>query len=259
MAGPRAVLLDLWHTIVWLEPEEEERFMGAQIDAVSRVLEGWPRSPRGRHPPLRDPRRAAEQVRAEGVEAAARGVSVPPGVQAVHAARLMGRRARPLEWTRALESLVASTRFHLCPGVLDALEELRRQHFLLGVVSNTIGEPGEAWQALLDRMGVGSLIDAWAFSDQLPWTKPAPQIFLHCLGTLSVPPDRAVHVGDGWTDIAGARAARLRAGVLYTGAQTYGETYRKLFAPSRPELEEAEYRFREWPEFPALAEQLLPT
>ncbi|MGA7861461.1 MAG: HAD family hydrolase [Thermoplasmata archaeon] len=257
MAEHRAVLLDLWHTLAYLEPAEEEWYMDAQLDTMAHVFEQSPGSPRGRHPPLRDARRAAEEVRGEAVAAAADGISTPLAVQALHAARRLGRVARPLELSQALAALVDKTPLHLSPGALEALADLQERHFRLGVVSNIIGEPGEAWQRKLDRAGVGKYIEAWAFSDQLPWTKPAPEIFWHCLGMLETGREQAVHVGDGWSDLAGARAAGLRAGILYTGEQRYGTSYGRLFAPERPELAEAEFRINRFAELPGLAEKLL--
>ncbi|MGC2289490.1 MAG: HAD-IA family hydrolase, partial [Thermoplasmata archaeon] len=114
-----------------------------------------------------------------------------------------------------------------------------------------------ALQQRLDCAGVGGYIEAWAFSDQLPWTKPAPEIFWHCLGMLSTRRERAVHVGDGWVDIAGARAAGLRAGILYSGERRYGETYGRLIGPDRPELRDVEFRIDQFALLPELVETLL--
>lgn len=258
MAESRAVLLDLWHTLVYLEPDVEERYMADQLETLARVFESWPRSPRGRHPALRDAHRAAEEIRDNVVAAAARGLSTPLAVQALHAARRMGRAARPLELTQALASLVERTPYHVSPGVREALAALQDRHVRLGVISNTLGEPGEAWQRHLERAGIASYIEAWAFSDQLPWTKPAPEIFWHCLGMLSTRPERAVHVGDGWFDLVGARAAGLRAGVLFTGAQGYSASYARTIGAHRPELAEAEYRIAHFAQLPPLVDSLLP-
>jgi HAD superfamily hydrolase (TIGR01549 family) len=257
MPGTRAVLLDLWHTLAYLEPSEEERYMAAQLDTMARLFGEWPRSPRGRHPPIRDPHRAAEEVRAEAVAAAARGVTTPFAVQALHGARRLGRMARPIEYTQALASLAEATPLRITPGAVETLATLHERHFRLGLVSNTIGEPGEVWQRKLERAGVGERIEAWAFSDQLPWTKPAPEIFWHCLGMLAVHRERAVHVGDSWSDIAGARAAGLRAGILFTGEQKYGESYAHFFASTHPEPPDAGPRISRLVELPDLAEKLL--
>ncbi len=258
MGGSRAVLLDLWHTLEFLPPDAEEEYMLAQLDTMARVVASWPRSPRARHPVLRDPRRAVAEAQAEAAEASRRGISIPLTVQGMHAARRLGRTAQPLELVRAIVELLDRTAFELTPGALDALSSLRTEGFRIGVISNTVGEPGEALQRHLERVGIGQFVDAWAFSDQLPWTKPAPEIFWHCLGVLGVSRDRAIHVGDGWSDLVGAQAAGLRAGVLFTGAQNYGARYRQVFAPPAPELETAEYRIPALSELPGLARQLLP-
>ncbi len=258
MREPRAVLLDLWHTLVYLEPAEEERYMADQLETMVRVFEQWPPSPRGRHPPTHDPRQAAEEVRAEVVAAARGGVSIPLATQALHGARRLGRAVRPLEYSQALAALVERTPFRPCPGVPETLATLRNREYRLGVVSNALGEPGESLQQQLDRAGIGSYIEAWAFSDQLPWTKPAPEIFWHCLGMLETRRERAVHVGDGWADIVGARAAGLRAGILYTGEQRYGATYGRLLNPPRSESPDAEFRIDRFEELTGLADRLLP-
>jgi FMN phosphatase YigB (HAD superfamily) len=258
MTASRAVLFDVWHTLVFLEPNDEERYMTAQLETMARVFEHWPPSPRGRHPSIHDARQAAEEVRTEAVEAAGRGVSIPLSVQALHAAHRLGRMARPLELSQALTGLVAQTPFRLCAGAVETLVELQERHFRLGVISNTIGEPGEALQQQLDRLGIGPYVEAWAFSNQLPWTKPAPEIFWHCLGMLSTRPERAIHVGDGWFDLVGAQAAGLRAAVLFTGERNYGETYGRLIGAKRPELDHVEFRVDRLTAIPPLADRLLP-
>jgi HAD superfamily hydrolase (TIGR01549 family) len=255
---PRAVTLDVWHTLLYLEPSDEEEYIARQLEIRTRLLESWPRSARGRHPPLRDPRRAASEAFEEAVASSHRGVAIPLATQATHAARRLGRIARPLELARALSELVDRTNFRVSPGAIEMLERLEGVGVRRGVVSNTVGEPGESLQRVLDRRGLGSLIEASAFSDQLPWTKPAPEIFWHCLGMLSTPRERAIHVGDSWFDLAGARAAGLRAGVLYTGQQAYAERYLRLFGAPREELPEAEFRVDRLTAIPDLLDRLLP-
>jgi FMN phosphatase YigB (HAD superfamily) len=257
MPETRAVLLDVWHTLIYMEPADEERYMAAQIDTMAKVLDGWPPSPRGRHPPLHDARKAAEEIRGQAVAAAARGVSTPLAVQALHAARRLGRQVRALELSQALAALVERTPFLLSPGALGMLEELRDRRFRLGVVSNAIGEPGDAVQQVLERAGAGRYIEAWAFSDQLPWTKPAPEIFWHGLGMLETRRERAVHVGDAWADLAGARAAGLRAGILYTGEQNYGATYGRFLTPEKLGSFDVEFQIDKLAALPTLAETLL--
>lgn len=255
---PRAVTLDVWHTLVYLAPAAEEEYLERQLEARTRVLEGWPRSPRARHPPLRDARRAASEAFDEAVRLSHQGRAMSLTTQAIHAARRSGRTARPLDLARALAELVERTEFRASPGAVEMLERLEARGVRRGVVSNTVGEPGEALQRVLDRLGLGRYIEAWAFSDQLPWSKPAPEIFWHCLGALGTGRERAVHVGDGWFDLVGARAAGLRAGIWYTGQQNYGERYRRLFGGDGPPRGGGELRVDRLAEIPDLVDTLLP-
>jgi HAD superfamily hydrolase (TIGR01549 family) len=255
---PRAVTLDVWHTLLYLEPSDEEEYLARQLETRARLLESWPRSPKSRHPPIRDPRRAAAEAFEEAVNHSHRGITLSLATQATHAARRLGRVARPLELARGLAEVVERTNFQVSPGAIEMLERLEAMGIRRGVVSNTVGEPGESVQRILDRQGLGEYIEAWAFSDQLPWTKPAPEIFWHCLGMLSTRRERAVHVGDGRFDMLGARAAGLRAGILYTGLREYGERYRQLFGAPPDELEGTEYRIDRLNSVPDLVKTLLP-
>ncbi len=254
----RGVTFDVWHTLVFLEPTEEEDYLRRQEETVAAVIAGWPRSPRARHPPTRDPRAAARFVFEEAAMSARKGISRSISSQAVRAGRLLGRIARPQEYARALDELVERTEFRICSHAQETLTALHESGARIGVVSNTVGEPGGAIQRLLERSGLGDQIGSWAFSDQLPWTKPAPEIFWHCLRAMGIRPEQAVHVGDGPSDLVGARRADLRAGILYTGARQYSPRYQQLFAPESTEIVEAEFRIDSLAELPDLIDRLLP-
>jgi HAD superfamily hydrolase (TIGR01549 family) len=252
-----AVTFDVWFTLLSLEPAEEEAYLERLEEAAAEVVGSWRRSPRARHPRHPDPRVAARSALLEAVQASRAGRSISLADQAIRAARLAGRVSRPLDFPRALEEVAQRTKFRVEPSAARVLGELAAQGLRIGVISNTIGEPGEVVQRALDRAGLSRWISGWAFSDQLPWTKPAPEIFHHCLRVLRVPPTGAIHVGDGASDIAGARAAGFRASVLYTGLQNYSPTYRRLYASSDPRQEHPDRTIRRLEEVPAIARELL--
>jgi len=253
---PRLLSLDLWHTLVYLEPEAEEAYMRAQVDLASTVLAAAPRVAAGS--PAKDPdlRSVFEEVYARAVAASQQGRSVSPALQIEQAGARCGRVPDPQAYLDGLRDLVGRTRFRPAPAALDVLAGLRRDGWTTAVISNTVGEPGAALRPVLERMGVDRLVDAFVFSDEGPWTKPAPEIFREALDRLGVGPDHTVHVGDGWVDIEGARRARLRAGILYTGLQRYGARYRELFLPTGWSEPVTPYRFASWPELPGLLAQL---
>jgi HAD superfamily hydrolase (TIGR01509 family) len=249
--------LDLWHTLLYLEPEAEEAYMRAQVDLAVSVLGSAPGVAGGPGTDPADLRRAFETVYASAVVSSQGGRSVTPAAQIAEAGQATGRAPDPERYVDGLCELVARTQFLPAPGAGEVLRELREAGWATAVVSNTVGEPGRALRPVLHRMGFDELVDAWVFSDEHPWTKPAPQIFHEAVDRLGARPDRTIHVGDGWVDIEGARRAQLRAGVLYTGLQRYGRRYRELFLPAGWSEPEAEYRVRSWPEIPGTLSSIL--
>lgn len=255
--GARLLSLDLWHTLVYLEPEAEEAYMRAQVDLATSILAEAPFAGGGAPPELAGLRAAFEEVYAGAVAASQEGHSVGPAVQIQQAGARTGTLPDPTEYLDGLRELVSRTPFRLAPHALETVRRLREDGWATAVVSNTVGEPGEALRPVLGRLGVEPLVDAFVFSDEGEWTKPSPEIFREALERLGVPPGRTVHVGDGWVDIEGARRARLRAGVLYTGLQRYGQMYRRLFLPEGWSNPETPYRIQSWPELPGLLSGIL--
>ena len=253
----RLLSLDLWHTLLYLEPEAEEAYMRAQVDLAVSVLRAAHCSAGSTPVAPGELRRAFEAVYASAVVASQDGRSVTPSDQIAEAGRATGRAPDPERYVDGLCELVARTRFLPAPGAAEVLDELRSDGWATAVVSNTVGEPGKALRPVLSRMGFDTRVDAWVFSDEHPWTKPAPQIFREAIDRLGATPGRTVHVGDGWVDIEGARRASLRAGVLYTGLQRYGRWYRELFLPAGWSEPETQYRVQSWAEVPGTLESIL--
>jgi REG-2-like HAD superfamily hydrolase len=114
------------------------------------------------------------------------------------AAELFHRFATPEAWEV----------FPEVPGVLAAL---RDRGLRLGVVSN--------WDPrlpdLLESLGLAQSFDAIVYSSEVGVEKPDPRIFRSALDRLGVPPEAALHVGDGKVeDAEGAAAAGLHALLL---------------------------------------------
>ena len=250
----RALTVDLWHTLAYLEPEEEERYMREQVDLAASLLRRAP--PGSGSPPEPDPRRTFEAVYAEAVAASQQGRSVTPSAQIEEAARRLGRSVDPAEYLDGMAGLVATMAFRPAPGALAALRSVRESGWACAVISNTVGEPGETLRPVLHQMGYDDVVDAYVFSDEQRWTKPAPEIFAEALRQVGAQAARSVHVGDGWVDIEGARRAGYRAAVLFTGLQRYGERYRRLFLPDGWEAPETSYRIGSWAELLPLLERL---
>jgi putative hydrolase of the HAD superfamily len=104
-------------------------------------------------------------------------------------------------------------------GLEETLSELKRRGVRTGIVCDVGFTSGEQLRAFLDRCGLLTLFEGWAFSDEVGVYKPDPAIFARALRSLGdVPAERALHIGDlRRTDIAGARAIGMTS-VRYRGA-----------------------------------------
>jgi HAD superfamily hydrolase (TIGR01509 family) len=95
--------------------------------------------------------------------------------------------------------------------VLDTLDRLRADGKRLGLVSNITLLPRLVREDL-DRMGLGSRLDATVFSSEVGVRKPDPRIFREALGRLGSDSAETVFVGDRlYDDISGAQAVGMRA------------------------------------------------
>jgi putative hydrolase of the HAD superfamily len=106
------------------------------------------------------------------------------------------------------DELVASIRFASFPDAAPALRDLRAVGSRLVCVSN--------WdcslRSVLDRVGLGDLLDGAVSSAEAGHRKPDPAIFEKALELAGVGPDQALHVGDTPDeDVEGARGAGIRA------------------------------------------------
>ena len=113
---------------------------------------------------------------------------------------------RELGRTVSVEQLLASIRFRAYPDAAPALGELRDRGLTLVCVSNwDISLTG-----VLERCGLGGLLDGVVASATAGARKPDPAIFAVALELAGCAPGEALHVGDTPTeDAAGAAAAGI--------------------------------------------------
>ncbi|MCI4336471.1 MAG: HAD family hydrolase [Thermoplasmata archaeon] len=253
-----AITIDLWHTLIYLEPAAEEAYMDAQAGLAAHALAI---APRGEGSPTLSEKELAgvfEDFLAEAVAEAARGRTVTVVEQLARAGQSTGRAPDAGAYLVALEEMVNGTPFLTAPGAEEMLGALHDDGYRLGVISNTVGEPGRFLRPVLHGLGLDRSIDALVFSDEHPWTKPAPEIFHAALTELGQSASAAVHVGDGWSDIEGSRRAGYRASILYSGLQEYGPKYRALFAAAPTEGSRPNHVVSRLAEIRPLVHRLLP-
>jgi putative hydrolase of the HAD superfamily len=158
-----------------------------------------------------------------------------PGREAEAAAALHA--AAEEVWTRAREEHRSSTLVEICTmaglaydeahfvdyrqfwehatitdeDVLPLFSRLKVDGLKVGVLSNTVWTR-EWHEEFFRRDGVLDLLDGAVYTSEVPWTKPAPEVFLAAMRTVGVEdPARCVFVGDRlFEDVWGAGNAGMR-------------------------------------------------
>jgi putative hydrolase of the HAD superfamily len=182
----RAVIFDLWQTLVPWNLDEANRFYTRMADTVGaepeRFKEAWFAGRRKREVgPI------AEHLH---------GLFGELGIERDVDELLAMRR----EWTK--RSLVPR------PEAVPTLDELRRRGHLLGMISVCAQEVSQVW----DETPFGGKFDATVFSCDVGVAKPDPRIYEIACERLGVEPGDCLFVGDGANDeLPGAERAGMAA------------------------------------------------
>ena len=197
----RAVIFDLWQTLVPWNLDEANRFYNRMAEAVgvesTRFREvGLAGRPSREMGPM------ADHLRALFVEL---------GVEGDVDELLTMRR----EWTK--QSLVPR------PDALATLEELRQRGHRLGLISVCSQEVPEVWE----ETPFAGALDALVFSCDVGISKPDPRIYEIACERLDIEPGESLFVGDGAND-------------ELPGAERVGMTALQLRAPGEQLTREGE-------------------
>jgi putative hydrolase of the HAD superfamily len=194
----RAVIFDLWGTLITDTPELSHEREKARLEGLSRAL-----AVAGLSYGLAEVERAYRQAAEESQRLQAQSRDLPSRERAALFLRQLDRElaagATP-ELLAALERcpIEAARRFPplLVPGAIETLEAVRRAGRLTGLISNTGATPGLALRPVLAGHGLLALLDVATFSDEARECKPAPGIFRRTLSALGVEAAETVFVGD---------------------------------------------------------------
>jgi kojibiose phosphorylase len=103
-----------------------------------------------------------------------------------------------------LEFIQTITPQDLFPGAIELLTELRQAGIKIA-----IGSASKNARTVIDKLGIGNLVDAIADGDNVALPKPAPDLFLFAAKQIGLDPDRCVVVEDATVGIAAAIAAGM--------------------------------------------------
>jgi putative hydrolase of the HAD superfamily len=180
----RAVIFDLWETLIDWDPEAAAQMLAAVAAVVpdDGFADRWDRATTRYTTPIRT---------------ALTEAGVPPeSLDEACAIRLESVR-------RALRPR---------PGVVDTLRALRERGQLVGLITVCTQDVETLWE----ESELAGLFDAEIFSSRIGMSKPDPRIYLACCEVLGVEPQDAVFVGDGANDeLAGARRVGMEAILIH--------------------------------------------
>ena len=111
-----------------------------------------------------------------------------------------------LKVAKRVRELYKSVTFVLFDDVLSTLKELKRQKYILGLLTNL----NEDMNTICRRLGLEPYLDFVVTSEEVGSDKPEPPIFLEALKRAGVDASEAIHVGDQYKiDVAGARGVGI--------------------------------------------------
>jgi putative hydrolase of the HAD superfamily len=182
----RAVIFDLWQTLVPFPVESANEMYG-------RVVEAWGIDPETFNEIWH--RRHLERMTGP-MEPHLRSIAAELQLTGDLDAVMQVRR----DWT--LEALVPRAE------ALPTLRELRHRGHKLGMISACSQDVPDVW----DRAPLGGLFDSTVFSCSVGFTKPDRRIYELCAEELEVEPRDCLFVGDGANDeLPGAERAGMTA------------------------------------------------
>ena len=103
-----------------------------------------------------------------------------------------------------LELIQTITSQDMFPGAVELLTELRQAGIKIA-----IGSGSKNARAVIEKLGIGDLIDAIADGNSVELSKPAPDLFLYAATQLGLDPAHCVVVEDATVGIEAAIAAGM--------------------------------------------------
>jgi beta-phosphoglucomutase len=105
-----------------------------------------------------------------------------------------------------VESIQSITPQDLFPGVAELLQELRQAGIKIA-----IGSASKNARTVIEKLGIGNLVDTIADGDSVTRPKPAPDVFLYAAKQLGLEPSHCVVVEDATVGIEAAIAGGMRS------------------------------------------------
>jgi putative hydrolase of the HAD superfamily len=210
----RAVLFDLWETLITDRPERALPRRAWRGNAVTEVL-----ARHGRAVPLESVQAALEAAGAGLNRLHDEGKDLGAGGRArLFIAELEAQTGEeaPAAALHELEDAITAMPLDIAPALapfaVETVAAIKRGGLSTALVCNAGFTTTPHLLPMLAGYGLSDHLDVMVFSDELGFAKPDPRIFTKALESAGVGPAECAFVGDNpHTDIGGAQAAGLFA------------------------------------------------
>lgn len=106
---------------------------------------------------------------------------------------------------------LVNTKADILPGVLESLNRLKREGYLLAIASSS---PHRLIEAVCDKLGFKSEFDGIFSAQDDVLGKPNPAVYIRCAESLGVDPENCVVIEDSVNGMVAAKAAKMRVIVV---------------------------------------------
>jgi mannitol-1-/sugar-/sorbitol-6-/2-deoxyglucose-6-phosphatase len=97
------------------------------------------------------------------------------------------------------------------PGSYEILEFFKKKEFRIGLATSS---PSDLIDVVVDKLGIRGYFDAFSSAETLEYSKPHPQVYLHCAGLLKSSPLECVCFEDSFNGMIAVKAARMKCVVI---------------------------------------------
>jgi len=103
-------------------------------------------------------------------------------------------------------------------GIEPIFSFFKAKGFRIGLATSS---PLSLVDVVVEKLGIGSFLDATSSAEDLPFGKPHPQVYMDCAALLGVNPLQCICFEDSFNGLIAAKAARMKCVVIPTPDQ-YG-------------------------------------
>lgn len=116
--------------------------------------------------------------------------------------------------SKAIEKINANA--VIMPGVEYIFDFFRQRNFTIGLATSS---PVALIEVVTRKLRITNLIKAFSSAEELPHSKPHPQVYLNCAEKLNVSPLNCICFEDSYNGMIAAKAARMKCVVIPTFIQ----------------------------------------